>query len=150
MIGSVEEAKKIFDDIDKKGKGKLDKKSFKEFLKKETGKGDYAELLLVLCDTDHNEKVKWEEFLAFYQLGTATDPMVYYNHLFRVLDKDNSGELSNSEIKKFYEVLDIKIKDDEIKRMVAQYDKDKNGKLNFNESMPLLDQLGRQVGQALG
>lgn len=56
-----------------------------------------------------------------------------YNRVFNAIDLDHEGFLSNTELKKAFEKLNIFLSDEEVSKIIKKIDYDKNGRVNYSE-----------------
>lgn len=61
---------------------------------------------------------------------------------FKKYDKDGSGQLDHKEVKdalkSLYSSIDLRLSDADIDRMIAQVDKNKDGKISIDEFVNLI------------
>lgn len=58
---------------------------------------------------------------------------------FKVFDEDNSGSISKDELLHIFANLGEKVSDAEVGKMIARYDLDKDGKIDFAEFVTMMD-----------
>merc|ERR1711970_1659748 len=135
---------------DKNKDGFISAKEMKELSKKMGGgmfdtEKDF-QMLLMMADLDGDRKISIEEMASFFIDGPKEkDPKEEAKSMFRMCDVDGDGYISKKEIVKFFKIMDLVSDDDDqgLKMMVnmimAEADKDKDGKLNFEEFCAVMD-----------
>merc|ERR1711970_509679 len=135
---------------DKNKDGFISAKEMKE-LSKKMGGGMFEtekdfQMLLMVADLDGDRKISIEEIASFFTDGPKKkDPKEKAKSMFRMCDVDGDGYISKKEIVKFFKIMDLVSDDDDpgLKMMVnmimAEADKDKDGKLNFEEFCAVMD-----------
>merc|ERR1712070_322268 len=71
-------------------------------------------------------------------MGATQKEIDEINEAFSLFDADNSGMIDGTELKSAMEALGFKPKRDEIKKMLADIDKDGNGTIEAGEFMELM------------
>ena len=85
-------------------------------------------------DSDGNGKIEFSEFLSMMsrKMGTRS-----FNEealeAFKVLDKDSSGSISESELRQIMNNIGEDVTDEEIKEMMNEADLDGDGQVSFEE-----------------
>jgi len=106
------------------------------------------QMLLMMADLDGDRKISIEEMASFFTDGPKKkDPKEEAKSMFRMCDVDGDGYISKKEIVKFFKIMDLVSDDDEddpmlkmmVNMMMAEADKDKDGKLNFEEFCAVMD-----------
>merc|ERR1719422_1394077 len=85
-------------------------------------------------DSDGNGKIEFSEFLTMMtrKMGTRSfnDEAL---EAFKVLDKDGSGSICESELRQIMSNIGEDITDEEIKEMMNEADLDGDGQVSFKE-----------------
>ena len=85
-------------------------------------------------DSDGNGKIEFSEFLTMMtrKMGTRSfnDEAL---EAFKVLDKDGSGSISESELRQIMNNIGEDVTDEEIKEMMNEADLDGDGQVSFKE-----------------
>merc|ERR1719422_641473 len=85
-------------------------------------------------DSDGNGKIEFSEFLTMMtrKMGTRSfnDEAL---EAFKVLDKDGSGSISESELRQIMNNIGEDVTDEEIKEMMIEADLDGDGQVSFKE-----------------
>merc|ERR1719348_858330 len=137
---------------DKNKDGFISAKEMKE-LSKKMGGGMFEtekdfQMLLMMADLDGDRKISIEEMASFFtDEPKKKDPKEEAKSMFRMCDVDGDGYISKKEIVKFFKIMDLVSDDDEddpmlkmmVNMMMAEADKDKDGKLNFEEFCAVMD-----------
>merc|ERR1719348_510815 len=135
---------------DKNKDGFISAKEMKE-LSKKMGGGMFEtekdfQMLLMMADLDGDRKISIEEMASFFIDGPKEkDPKEEAKGMFRMCDVDGDGYITKKEIVKFFKIMDLVSDDDDpqlkmmINMIMAEADKDKDGKLNFEEFCAVMD-----------
>ena len=67
------------------------------------------------------------------KLNCSYEPKIELKDTFNLFDKDRSGSISISELKKVCKSLQLHASDKEVQEMMKLMDKDKSGSIEFNE-----------------
>ncbi|KAI9198563.1 hypothetical protein LWI28_018247 [Acer negundo] len=98
---------------------------------------DFTELLILMSrkmkDTDSEENLK------------DTDSEENLKEAFRVLDKDQKGLISASELHHTMMKLGEKLTDKEVDEMIREVDVDGDGQINYEEFVKLMTNLGEKL-----
>merc|ERR1712183_859207 len=135
---------------DKNKDGFISAKEMKE-LSKKMGGGMFEtekdfQMLLMMADLDGDRKISIEEMASvFTDEPKKKDPKEDAKGMFRMCDVDGDGYISKKEIVKFFKIMDLVSDDDDpqlkmmINMIMAEADKDKDGKLNYEEFCAVMD-----------
>lgn len=131
-IKQLQEIRNVFKAIDTNGDGILTLTEMSEAL---TGKDNLksSEFLKIFSglDVDGNQSIEWSEFLAAAMETQKAEHERAMWHSFRQFDKNNDGVIDVKELKL---VMADDIKDSaEAEQLVAEYDKDGDGQISFQE-----------------
>merc|ERR1711936_442396 len=98
------------------------------------------QILIMMADLDGDRKLSIDEVARFFTDGPKKkDPKEEMRNMFRMCDVDGNGYITKKEIVKFMKLMDIVTDENDpmmaryINQMMANADKDKNGKLNYRE-----------------
>merc|ERR1712002_203712 len=135
---------------DKNKDGFISAKEMKE-LSKKMGGGMFEteedfKILLMMADLDGDRKISIEEMAGvFTDESKKKDPKEDAKGMFRMCDVDGDGYITKKEIVKFFKIMDLVSDDDDpqlkmmINMIMAEADKDKDGKLNYEEFCAVMD-----------
>merc|ERR1712096_509884 len=104
------------------------------------------QMLLMMADLDGDRKISIEEMASvFTDEPKKKDPKEDAKGMFRMCDVDGDGYITKKEIVKFFKIMDLVSDDDDpqlkmmINMIMAEADKDKDGKLNYEEFCAVMD-----------
>ena len=135
-----EEFSMIRDDflvIDKDGDGRINREELLEVLEGQTEEN--VDFMMKLMDVDCNGTVEFHEFLEIMAVLTYHKGInkSTWKQMFRALDKNGDGFLSEDEIKRFYEMLADMDADvpsaAEIESLIRSLDINGDGKIDLEE-----------------
>lgn len=132
----IAQLKKRFDAIDKDHNGRLDRKEITDALKAEKLPINYADMIFTIADKNRNGTIEFDEFHeALKIVGNAiVDAKNAAVKLFVRIDTDRNGLLDEDEIFNFLTMLSGgKATREEAKAVIAQNDKNKDGKISLDE-----------------
>ncbi|XP_072172653.1 uncharacterized protein [Diadema setosum] len=135
----LEEYRKAFDKADKDGSGKIEVKEFQQLV--EDLGFRYIEGQLREVDTDANKMIDFDEFVVMMEKIKPTTMSERQKEraleMFKHYDKDGNGLITEAELSAG---LNGMYSEDEIKKMIADVDKDGDGKLNYLEFVAMMNQ----------
>lgn len=133
--------KQIFDYFDINGDGKLNFDEAKKFMLRYDIDQIFIPLAFEICDINNDEFISFEEFnILFLLLGDIEDnPSIIYKNLFDKFDKKEKGFLEGEEIKEILKYLFKDLTDHKLEFYSEYFDKNQDGKLDFNEISYILD-----------
>ena len=149
-----DQAKTLFESCDQDGSGYVDKEEFITMMFKHFKiEGENEQISSILDDiftmvdgkglfNRKNGKLNFKEFYNVVSLlpEKFVSPMrscVYV--LFRLVDKDNSGDVSRKELKTYFSKIGVEMKSKELKDLVGKLDKDGSNEIEFEEFMSLFN-----------
>jgi Ca2+-binding EF-hand superfamily protein len=136
----VKAAQSIFDDADADGSGGLDLDELQSFCSESGEDPRMASIILAAFDEDHDGIISFNDFLRFYDLvEQGAGPVKIYELLFKRLDKNGDGELNETEIIAFGDLIGSPIPLEEAQAALAMWDVDGNGSISFPEFLKALD-----------
>merc|ERR1739846_103729 len=104
------------------------------------------QMLLMMADLDGDRKISIDEMASFFtDEPKKKDPKDEAKVMFRMCDVDGDGYISKKEIVKFFKIMDLVSDEDDpqlkmmINMIMAEADKDKDGKLNYEEFCAVMD-----------
>lgn len=101
---------------------------------------DELDAMIKLADNDGNGLVDFKEFLSLMDsncLVQNVDQEV--QNLFEMIDLNNDGYLSEKEISTMMKNLGEKVRKKDIRKMVKEADKNKDGKISFDEFKAMIE-----------
>ncbi|ORY02003.1 mitochondrial carrier [Basidiobolus meristosporus CBS 931.73] len=135
--------RKLFNFFDVDNKGVLDVVAIINALDAVTSspiRMEYAQQLLLRCDTSHDDLIQYEEFRAFVE-----EKEMELWKLFSEIDRNNDNELQKCEIEGALKKANIHISKDELDTFFNKMDKDNNGVIDFDEWRDFLLLLPRET-----
>ncbi|OWM84993.1 probable calcium-binding protein CML23 [Punica granatum] len=137
-LGSIEEARRVFDKYDKNGDGKISSQELQEALDSIGLKAtttEETEQIISEIDKDGDGHIDFEEFLEFFRTGGSPDGGDNQTLMdaFNYYDLDRSGLISASELHSVLRKLGEKCSLSDCRRMISSVDKDGDGNVNFEE-----------------
>mmetsp|Transcript_661 Transcript_661/g.1112 ORF Transcript_661/g.1112 Transcript_661/m.1112 type:complete len:765 (-) Transcript_661:50-2344(-) len=162
----LREVEKTFDAFDRSGDGAISHDEFESLMK-----GLGAEItdeglnhMISMLDADGDGEVTKEEFINWYAESAGEDDLSESERahfLFRLFDKDNSGEISIGEFKHKLDALNVGFTVDEVGAIVNELDEDNSGSIGEHEFAMLLhkyypkelqnpEAIGRQSSMTMG
>ncbi|XP_072165806.1 uncharacterized protein [Diadema setosum] len=135
-----EEYRKAFDKADKDSSGKIDAKEFLHLV--EVLEKKYLPHLLPEfgdVDKDANKKIDFDEFVVMMEKLrpaklTESEQQMAMDE-FKKLDKDGNGLITLDEM---VQALSFAYTEEELKKKIADVDKDADGKMNYKEFLAML------------
>ena len=132
----IADCKEAFSLFDKNGDGSItcdELRTVMTSLGENPTTSDLEEMIQEV-DSDGNGKIEFSEFLTMMtrKMGTRSfnDEAL---EAFKVLDKDGSGSISESELRQIMNNIGEDVTDEEIKEMMNEADLDGDGQVSFKE-----------------
>ena len=132
----ISDCKEAFSLFDKDGDGSITCEELKTVMTSlgENPTTTELEEMIQEVDADGNGKIEFSEFLHMMaqKMGTRNfdDEAL---EAFKVLDKDGSGSISESELRQIMNNIGENMTDEEIKEMINEADLDGDGQVSFKE-----------------
>lgn len=134
-----EGSKLLFDYCDKDNSGEIDYKEFKQFLELSKIPKSRAKYMFPMIDTDHSGKISYKEYENFvnlcYKFVATGDIRSYVRFWFDFCDEDKDQALNMKEFVRFIKCCAGKINVLNRKKQFKEWDRDGNGKVDFEEIM---------------
>ena len=154
MIFNKENLKEAFVKADTSGSGKLNFQQIQEvlsiFAPEDENKGTpefelMTDFIFSMADLNHDNMLNWEELSLYFFEFHDMDKKETARVMFKIADTNVDGFVTKKELKKFLELIAVADVDEtpddgKINEMIATYDKDADGKLNFEEFNQALDE----------
>lgn len=137
----IQAYKAYFEKLDEDKNGKINQTETKEFMKQVGINPIFVRLVYELCDTDNDGEISFDEFAPFLNLlkSLEQDQSCIYRTVFEKFDKDHNGLLDKEEIRSLLKLFsDAEWSDENLELFIDNYDKDKDGSLNFDEVCEML------------
>ena len=156
--------RKPFSHFDRKRKGRFSLKELRTGvadLGLEVSKSD-AEKLFEIMDLDNDGDVSYNEFAIFVRdpdyrdvearltrlllgLGTKWDEdEIDLKRVFRKVDRDGSGTIERKELRKAAEKIGLSITDNDSRRIIARYDTNGDGRMQYREFVSFIDRVSKR------
>ncbi|MCQ2816192.1 MAG: protein kinase [archaeon] len=146
-IDEIKIINKVFNLLNTKSNGKLEKKEMKTGLNRYMPKKSKTELNKIVeqifenVDNDNNGYIECEEFQR-----AGLDKRIFLDEkvlkfIFDFFDKDSSGEISLSELKEIFHVENDIESERYLKETIHEIDVDGNGEISFNEFKRMMEKI---------
>ena len=134
--------RKSFAEIDKNGDGYISKSEMSDAINAIGRLVTDRELeeMMRIVDTDGHNLVDFNQFLELMDrncLVQSADKEM--TDLFSIFDVDNDGFITQAEISNLMKKLGEKIRKKDIRQMIKEADKNKDGKIDFKEFKEMVD-----------
>ncbi|XP_050226447.1 probable calcium-binding protein CML23 [Mercurialis annua] len=140
LVGSMDEIRKVFTELDKNSDGKISSDELIQSLSKLGTKLsiDDVQYMMKDFDKDGNGYIDFDEFVEFIQCSGAADtPRGGGNKdlkdAFDMYDIDKNGLISARELHQVMKMVGLKSSLSECAKMIRQVDQDGDGNVNFEE-----------------
>ena len=134
-VADTKELRQVFTEMDINGDGKLSKEELFSYFCKQMGEEAANEEVLKIfqeVDTDNNGYVDYSEFLKANIDGRTINNKQYLKRAFDLFDKDGSGSISASELKKI--LAGGNLCEDEIwNQIIKEVDENGDGEIDLAE-----------------
>ncbi len=133
------ELKEAFDFFDKNNSGSIDPKEINTVLNQLGTKSTETEIsdMMTSIDKNNDNAVSFDEFCVMIKASSKfelkQDAQDEIREQFKLFDLDGNGSISPDELKKVMATMGEKISDEEIDDLLAKYDLNKNGFIEYNE-----------------
>ena len=94
--------------------------------------------MFILLDLNEDNKLEYNEFIGVFQDTNNMNDEIMVEYIFTQIDKDNSGVISKSEIRKFFMEKQISLKNNELNDMIKRLDSDGNSNVSIYEFKQLM------------
>lgn len=134
-ISDTKELRQVFTEMDTNGDGKLSKEELFNYFCKEIGEEAANEEVLKIfseVDTDNNGFVDYTEFLKASIDDKTLSNKQYLKRAFDLFDKDSSGSISASELKKILSGGNL-CEDTVWTQIIKEVDENGDGEIDLNE-----------------
>ncbi|KAK8895465.1 hypothetical protein M9Y10_023931 [Tritrichomonas musculus] len=138
--------KQIFDHFDENKDGKLNFDEAKKFMLKYDIDQIFFPIAFEICDINKDKLISFEEFKFLFMLLDEVEdtPSIIYKNLFDKFDKNDKGFLEGEEIKEFLKYLFKDITEQKLEFYLQYFDKNQDGKLDFDEITVILDIINKK------
>merc|ERR1712228_262083 len=126
----------IFTEFDTNKDGYIQLTEFRKVLKHigEDDSEQNTKELLKLLDDDKDGRINFKEFTVMADSFLCNEPdKEKLRKASKSYDTNKNGFIEPKELKRAVDILGFKLKSKELKDMMKDADKDKDGKLNYNE-----------------
>jgi calmodulin len=126
----------FFRDADKDGSGFLTSDELVDILRKKGYKDSDSKIMSMFraCDASGDSKVSLDEYLkAMGQLPDNDHKAATVRQCFREFDVNGDGSIDRAELDAVFKSMGKSFTPAELDRMIALADKDKSGKLDYEE-----------------
>lgn len=138
--------KQIFDHFDENKDGKLNFDEAKKFMLKYDIDQIFFPIVFEICDINKDKLISFGEFKFLFMLLDEVEdtPSIIYKNLFDKFDKNDKGFLEGEEIKEFLKYLFKDITEHKLEFYLQYFDKNQDGKLDFDEITVILDIINKK------
>merc|ERR1712096_65863 len=153
---NLDDLKKSFSLFDRNGDGSIETEELDLVMKSlgyQMSKNEVEEMIN-FADKDGNHKVEFDEFVSVMKnqeiFSKQQSHKLFMNDeimhtTFKVFDRSNSGFISRYDLKRvMLDIVGEKVSDAEVDLMMLEADKDRNGKIDFEE-FKMLQQIDQKI-----
>ncbi|KAA3679414.1 uncharacterized protein DEA37_0004572 [Paragonimus westermani] len=133
----------LFDRLDVNKDGKVSRSELKEGMKSLGADGKVVESLMNYLDMDEDGFISMREFRVALCLNS--EKTIDWQQLFDALDSDHSGDITVSELKRVFDRIGIPMLNSGIMRWISEYDRNKDGKLNYQEFLAFVSKNNKRA-----
>ncbi|KAF5404879.1 Calmodulin [Paragonimus heterotremus] len=134
----AEKLMNLFAELDKDKNGKITKEELNEGLRKQNFEKEQIEELMQELDLDGDGTITLGEYKV--ALGLTYESLTEWRRLFDQLDTDRSGDISLPELKACFDNAGMTILTSGITAWIAEHDRNKDGKLDYQEFLSFVGQ----------
>lgn len=133
--------KQIFDHFDINNDGKLNYIEASQIMLKYDVDQIFMPIAFEICDINKDNSISYDEFHLLYNLlgDLEDDPSIIYRNLFDKFDLDHNGFLEEEELYNFFRFIFKDISDQHILFYTEYFNKNNDGKLDFEEIVKILN-----------
>ncbi|XP_050291718.1 caltractin-like [Quercus robur] len=136
-----QEIKEAFELFDTDGSGTIDAKELNVAMRALGFEMTEEQINQMIADVDKDGSgaIDFDEFVHMMtaKIGER-DTKEELMKAFHIIDQDNNGKISVSDIKRIVKELDENFTDDDIKEMIEAADRDQDGEVNVEEFMRIM------------
>jgi len=153
---NLDDLKKSFSLFDRNGDGSIETEELDLVMKSlgyQMSKNEVEEMIN-FADKDGNHKVEFDEFVSVMKnqeiFSKQQSHKLFMNDeimhtTFKVFDRSNSGFISRYDLKRvMLDIVGEKVSDAEVDLMMLEADKDRNGKIDYEE-FKMLQQIDQKI-----
>ena len=133
MEGKIEQAKKLFAEMDKDKNGCLDADEIKNLCCELDWDSTTVPAAIAAFDADNDGKINCNEFIEYYKMKLEGNKEGLFQALFKKIDADLNGIIDINEMLKFGELVGEPLTLEEAEGQLKDIDADFDGKVNFKE-----------------
>lgn len=139
----LEEYKETFSLFDKEGDGSITLKELGTVLRalgQHPTEADLQDLVSSL-EVEGHTAIEFPEFLSILaKIIKDTDPETELMEAFKIFDKENTGNISNAELRKIMTTYGEVLNDEEVEEMIREADTDGDGMIDYTEFISMVIQ----------
>ncbi|XP_050230984.1 calcium-binding protein CML38 [Mercurialis annua] len=134
-MNKTDQYQRVFNDFDENRDGKLSPQELHQYLGAIGGDLSIAEAEVAVkyTDSDGDGLLDFEDFVRFVDGGEEEEKVKDLKVAFKMYEMEESGCITPKSLKKMLSKLGQSCSLDECKIMIAQFDLDGDGVLNFDE-----------------
>ncbi|XP_074658877.1 uncharacterized protein LOC141911743 [Tubulanus polymorphus] len=139
----IKRCRATFDKFDKNGDGRIEASEVAASFKEMGFKPEPGEIEQIIKDGDHNKDgyISWDEIEASLKKRSERQHRTAQQKAelrvnFSLLDADGNGFITEAELQEAG--VKAGLTEEEVKRMIIAADKDRDGRVNYNEFMDVM------------